>query len=90
MSAEEKQEEIPQEKTGPYIEFKDVSKAFGENRVLDHVSFDVMPGETVCILGRSGVGKSVALHHIMGFLRRGTVGAHPQESHYGIPEWRLV
>src|SRR5216117_4526235 len=54
---------------GPYIEFKDVSKAFGDNRVLDHVSFDVLPGETLCILGRSGVGKSVALHHIMGFLK---------------------
>lgn len=54
---------------GPYIDFKDVSKWFGENCVLDHVSFDVMPGETVCILGRSGVGKSVSLHHIMGFLK---------------------
>src|ERR1700752_1405700 len=53
----------------PYIEFRDVSKAFGDNVVLDHVSFDVMPGETVCILGRSGVGKSVSLHHIMGFLK---------------------
>jgi ABC-type transporter Mla maintaining outer membrane lipid asymmetry ATPase subunit MlaF len=57
------------EKTGPYIDFKDVSKSFGDNCVLDHVSFDVMPGETVCILGRSGVGKSVSLHHIMGFLK---------------------
>src|SRR5207245_10814173 len=28
-----------------------------------------MPKETVCILGRSGVGKSVSLHHIMGFLK---------------------
>ncbi len=37
--------------------------------MLDHVSFDVLPGETVCILGRSGVGKSVSLHHIMGFLK---------------------
>src|SRR3954447_10840128 len=53
----------------PYIEFKGVSKAFGSHRVLDAVSFDVLPGETVCILGRSGVGKSVALHHIMGFLK---------------------
>jgi phospholipid/cholesterol/gamma-HCH transport system ATP-binding protein len=53
----------------PYIEFKDVSKAFGDNCVLDHVSFDVRPGETVCILGRSGVGKSVSLLHIMGFLK---------------------
>src|ERR1700757_3881536 len=54
---------------GPYIEFKHVSKAFGENRVLDDVSFSVRDGETVCILGRSGVGKSVSLHHIMGFLK---------------------
>src|SRR5579863_5793817 len=53
----------------PYIEFREVSKAFGENVVLDRVSFSVMPGETVCILGRSGVGKSVSLQLLMGFLR---------------------
>lgn len=53
----------------PYIEFRDVSKTFGSNHVLDHVSFDVLPAETLCILGRSGVGKSVALHNIMGFLK---------------------
>src|SRR5438270_8845396 len=56
-------------KPAPYIEFRDVSKAFGDNVVLDRVSFDVLAGETVCILGRSGVGKSVSLHHIMGFLK---------------------
>ena len=55
----------------PYIEFQDVHKAFGSNVVLDGVSFNVMPGETVCILGRSGVGKSVSLHLIMGFLKAG-------------------
>src|SRR5258708_739869 len=53
----------------PYIEFKDVSKAFGDRVVLKDVSFEVLPGEMVCILGRSGVGKSVALHNIMGFLK---------------------
>jgi phospholipid/cholesterol/gamma-HCH transport system ATP-binding protein len=56
-------------KPQPYIQFQDVSKAFGDNVVLDRVSFDVLPGETVCILGRSGVGKSVALQQIMGFLK---------------------
>jgi phospholipid/cholesterol/gamma-HCH transport system ATP-binding protein len=53
----------------PYVEFKAVFKSFGDNHVLDDVSFRVMPGKTVCILGRSGVGKSVSLHHIMGFLK---------------------
>src|SRR5579884_1226473 len=53
----------------PYIEFQGVTKSFGSRTVLDDVAFDVLPGETVCILGRSGVGKSVSLHHIMGFLK---------------------
>src|SRR6202044_914982 len=51
------------------IEFKDVSKAFGDRVILKDVSFEVLPGEMVCILGRSGVGKSVSLHNIMGFLK---------------------
>src|SRR6476469_1113598 len=53
----------------PYIEFRGVSKAVGANHVLRDVTFEVNPAETVCILGRSGVGKSVALQHIMGFLK---------------------
>jgi phospholipid/cholesterol/gamma-HCH transport system ATP-binding protein len=53
----------------PYIEFREISKSFGEKAVLDRVNFTVMPGETVCILGRSGVGKSVSLQLIMGFLK---------------------
>ncbi|HEV8525737.1 MAG TPA: ATP-binding cassette domain-containing protein [Terriglobales bacterium] len=71
ITAQERPHNAPpsHERPQPYIEFKEVSKAFGDNQVLDRVSFDVLPGETVCILGRSGVGKSVALHHIMGFLK---------------------
>lgn len=57
-----------------YIEFEDVSKSFwlpegGIQKVLDDVSFFVPRGETVAILGRSGVGKSVTLKHIIGFLK---------------------
>ncbi len=37
--------------------------------MLDDVSFFVNPGETLCILGRSGVGKSVSLQNVMGFLK---------------------
>ena len=53
----------------PYISFEKVSKSFGSLTVLDEVSFFVKPGETLCILGRSGVGKSVSLQNIMGFLK---------------------
>lgn len=53
----------------PYIAFEHVSKSFGDLHVLDDVSFFVGPGETLCILGRSGVGKSVSLQQIMGFLK---------------------
>jgi phospholipid/cholesterol/gamma-HCH transport system ATP-binding protein len=54
---------------GPYIAFENVSKSFGSLVVLDNVSFYVLPGETLCILGRSGVGKSVSLQILMGFLK---------------------
>ena len=53
----------------PYIAFEGVSKSFGSFVVLEDVSFSIDPGETLCILGRSGVGKSVALQILMGFLK---------------------
>ncbi len=52
-----------------YFEFQDVCKAFDEREVLKDVSFQVKRGETCVIMGRSGVGKSVSLKHIMGFLK---------------------
>ena len=52
-----------------FIEFRGVYKAFDENPVLHDVSFHVDRGETAVIMGRSGVGKSVTLKHIMGFLK---------------------
>ncbi len=51
-----------------YIEFRHVYKTF-DRPVLVDSNFHVDPGETVAIIGRSGVGKSVTLSHIMGFLR---------------------
>ncbi len=53
----------------PIISFSHVSMWFDERRILDDVSFSVNRGETLCILGRSGVGKSVALRILMGFLK---------------------
>jgi len=51
-----------------YIEFRNVCKSFDDHLVLDDVSFHVDRGETCVIMGRSGVGKSVTLKHILGFL----------------------
>ncbi|HEY2825480.1 MAG TPA: ATP-binding cassette domain-containing protein [Gemmatimonadales bacterium] len=50
------------------IELKRVSKRFGDLVVLDGVNFDVKTGETVALLGPSGVGKSVLLKHINGLI----------------------
>jgi phospholipid/cholesterol/gamma-HCH transport system ATP-binding protein len=52
-----------------YFEFRNVCKGFDERLVLNNVSFKVKRGETCVIMGRSGVGKSVSLKHIMGFLK---------------------
>jgi len=52
----------------PYFEFRNVSKAFDDNAVLKDVSFYVEQGETAVIMGRSGVGKSVSLKLLLGFL----------------------
>ena len=60
---------MSEEKSINYFEFRDVCKSFDERLVLDHVSFAVKRGETCVIMGRSGVGKSVSLKHIMGFLK---------------------
>jgi len=56
------------EQTSHYVEFRNVYKTF-DTPVLVDVSFHLDAGETLAIIGRSGVGKSVSLGHIMGFLK---------------------
>ncbi len=56
------------EASSHYIEFADVYKTF-DRPVLVDVSFHVDAGETLAVIGRSGVGKSVTLGHIMGFIK---------------------
>jgi len=51
-----------------YIEFRHVYKTF-DRPVLVDACFHAAAGETLAIIGRSGVGKSVSLGHIMGFLK---------------------
>src|ERR1700727_463468 len=51
------------------VEFKHVMKSFGTKRVLNDVSFHVDQGQALCLLGRSGTGKSVTLKLIMALMR---------------------
>lgn len=68
-------------KQQPIIVFNDVSISFNGHSVLENVSFSVSRGETLCILGRSGVGKSVSLRLLMGFLKpdSGSIQVEGQE-----------
>lgn len=51
------------------IEFRNLSKRFGARTVLDQVSFEVRRGEVLFVIGASGVGKSVLIKQVVGFIR---------------------
>src|SRR5690349_2877574 len=75
-----------------YIEFRHVYKTF-DRPVLVDSNFHVNAGETVAIIGRSGVGKSVTLSHIMGFLKPDSgqvIVAHEDITNYPEPELRRI
>lgn len=53
----------------PLIEFRKVSKRFGDKVVLDRVDLSIYSGEVTTLIGRSGEGKSVTLKLIIGLIR---------------------
>jgi phospholipid/cholesterol/gamma-HCH transport system ATP-binding protein len=53
----------------PIVVFDHVSKSFGAKQVLRDVSFSISAGEALCVLGRSGTGKSVTLKLIISLLK---------------------
>jgi phospholipid/cholesterol/gamma-HCH transport system ATP-binding protein len=67
--------ETPSQNPQPMISVKDVWKSYGSLQVLKGLSLDIMPGETLVILGRSGVGKSVLLRQMIGIEKpdKGTI-----------------
>jgi len=75
-----------------YIEFRHVYKTFDKPVLVDS-NFYVDAGETVAIIGRSGVGKSVTLSHIMGFLKPDSgrvIVAHEDITEMAEPELRRI
>jgi len=55
-------------KEGMIVEFNQVSHRYGKQLVLDHVSFSVKKGESICLIGPNGGGKSTVLKLILGLL----------------------
>jgi phospholipid/cholesterol/gamma-HCH transport system ATP-binding protein len=53
----------------PIIEFKNVTKRFGNRTILDRINLQIYEGDVTTIIGKSGEGKSVLLKHIIGLLR---------------------
>src|SRR5581483_5813593 len=75
-----------------YIECRNVFKSF-DHPVLKNVSFSVDAGKTLAIIGRSGVGKSVTLTHIMGFMKPDegeVIVAHTDITSLTEPELRRI
>lgn len=53
----------------PIIEARDVVKTFGEIRAVDHIGFEVYPGEIFAFLGPNGAGKSTTINMLTTMLR---------------------
>ena len=54
----------------PLVELRDMQKAFGGIRAVDHVSFNLYPGEVMGVLGHNGAGKSVLMKMLSGAIQR--------------------
>jgi len=50
------------------IKIKNLHKSFGNKKILNGLSLTVNDGESVCIIGKSGIGKSILLKHITGLM----------------------
>ena len=58
----------------PILSIRDLDFHYGEIHALDHVSFDVYPGEIVAMIGSNGAGKTTLLRTISGLLGKNTGG----------------
>lgn len=76
--------------TSAVIELDRVDKYFGAHAAVEGLSFKVMQGEIVALLGRTGAGKSTALHMIMGVMEptRGTVRVEGRDPYSQFKELR--
>jgi branched-chain amino acid transport system ATP-binding protein len=74
--------ERPQTGTAPLLSVKGLEAWYGESHVLHGITFDVMPGEVVTLLGRNGAGKTTTMKSIIGIMgkRKGSITYEGQET----------
>jgi branched-chain amino acid transport system ATP-binding protein len=72
----------PQTATAPLLSVKGLEAWYGESHVLHGITFDVMPGEVVTLLGRNGAGKTTTMKSIIGIMgkRKGSITYEGQET----------
>ena len=51
------------------IKISKLNKSFGERQILRDLSFSIEKGECISIIGKSGIGKSILLKHIIGLMK---------------------
>lgn len=54
--------------SSPIVEVRQLTKRFGDFTAVDHVSFDIQPGETVGLLGPNGAGKTTTFQMLLGVI----------------------
>jgi branched-chain amino acid transport system ATP-binding protein len=81
----------PHAATAPLVSVKGLEAWYGESHVLHGITFDVMPGEVVTLLGRNGAGKTTTMKSIIGIMgkRKGSITYDGQET-IGLPSRQIA
>ena len=66
LSTEQEQKKAESREEQPMVAFRNVTFGYGEQVVLNHLSFEVYPGEQITLAGRTGAGKSTILKLLLG------------------------
>lgn len=69
-TSEQLRRSVPQGTTAPVVSLRGLTKGYAGVLAVDHVSFDIMPGEVLGLVGKNGAGKSTLIKILAGVVRR--------------------
>jgi phospholipid/cholesterol/gamma-HCH transport system ATP-binding protein len=76
------------ESTAVGVKIEKLEKSFGDNHVLKGIDLDIIPGETIVILGKSGAGKTILLRHIIGLEKPDSGNIYINDEDINSPDFR--